>query len=96
MLCETCRWNERPGFVRVRRTRGCRDYDLTPCPDCGGQGIAHCCDGICEQPESHSATRTAAVSEPRGETAPLDLIFAAPGAPLATTAGLGAPACCDA
>jgi hypothetical protein len=26
-------------------------YDLIPCPDCGGQGIAHCCDGICEQPD---------------------------------------------
>ena len=23
---------------------------LIPCPDCGGSGIAHCCDGICEQP----------------------------------------------
>jgi len=25
-------------------------YELVPCPDCGGQGTAHCCDGICEQP----------------------------------------------
>ena len=25
-------------------------YELVPCPDCGGQGIAHCCDGSCEQP----------------------------------------------
>jgi hypothetical protein len=23
---------------------------MIPCPDCGGQGVAHCCDGICEQP----------------------------------------------
>jgi hypothetical protein len=23
---------------------------MIPCPDCGGQGIGHCCDGICEQP----------------------------------------------
>jgi len=51
MLCGTCRWNEPPGFVRVRRTIERDDYDLIPCPDCGGQGIAHCCDGICEQPE---------------------------------------------
>ena len=50
MLCDTCRWTERPGFVRVPRT-GQPDEccDLVPCPDCGGQGIAHCCDGICEQ-----------------------------------------------
>jgi hypothetical protein len=51
MLCETCRWNERPGFVRMRRAVQSKDYALIPCPDCGGQGIAHCCDGICEQPE---------------------------------------------
>ena len=24
---------------------------MIPCPDCGGTGIAHCCDGICEQPD---------------------------------------------
>ena len=50
MLCETCRWTGRPGFVQVRRNaqdeEGC---EMIPCPDCGGQGIAHCCDGICEQ-----------------------------------------------
>jgi hypothetical protein len=52
MLCGTCRWNERPGFVRVRRTlQRNEQYELIPCPDCGGQGIAHCCDGICEQPD---------------------------------------------
>ena len=52
MLCETCRWNERPGFVRVPRSAQASDrYALIPCPDCGGQGVAHCCDGICEQPE---------------------------------------------
>jgi hypothetical protein len=51
MLCETCRWNERPGFVRVRRTMERNDSELIPCPDCGGHGIAHCCDGICEQPD---------------------------------------------
>jgi hypothetical protein len=51
MLCETCRWNERPGFVRLRGAIEGHDYDLIPCPDCGGHGIAHCCDGICEQPE---------------------------------------------
>ena len=52
MLCETCRWTERPGFVRARgRRREDGKDDMIPCPDCGGQGIGHCCDGICEQPD---------------------------------------------
>jgi len=53
MLCDTCRWTERPGFVRVRgRSREDGKDGMIPCPDCGGQGIGHCCDGICEQPEA--------------------------------------------
>jgi hypothetical protein len=52
MLCETCRWNTRPGFVRAAGRRGEQSLEMIPCPDCGGQGVAHCCDGICEQPES--------------------------------------------
>ena len=53
MLCETCRWTERPGFVRVAGRAGRDDpADMVPCPDCGGQGIAHCCDGICAQPDT--------------------------------------------
>jgi hypothetical protein len=50
MLCETCRFTERPGFVRKPagpERDGSGEY--IPCPDCGGQGIAHCCDGICAQ-----------------------------------------------
>ena len=51
MLCDTCRWTGHPGYVRVARNAEANDaYELVPCPDCGGQGIAHCCDGICEQP----------------------------------------------
>jgi hypothetical protein len=52
MLCDTCRYTERPGFVRARGRAGKESADeMIPCPDCGGQGIGHCCDGICEQPE---------------------------------------------
>jgi hypothetical protein len=52
MLCETCRFSERPGFVRAPRTsESTARPEFVPCPDCGGQGIAHCCDGICEQPQ---------------------------------------------
>jgi hypothetical protein len=52
MLCEACRWSGRTGFVRApRKARVDERTDcLIPCPDCGGSGIAHCCDGICEQP----------------------------------------------
>jgi hypothetical protein len=51
MLCETCRYSGRAGFVRVAQNierNGC--HEMIPCPECGGQGIAHCCDGLCEQP----------------------------------------------
>jgi hypothetical protein len=52
MLCDTCRYTERPGFVRASgRAREGGIDEMIPCPDCGGQGIGHCCDGICEQPE---------------------------------------------
>jgi hypothetical protein len=50
MLCQTCRWTGRPGFVRAPRDIREDPLAIMPCPDCGGQGIAHCCDGICEQP----------------------------------------------
>jgi len=43
------------GFVRAGGQASSDDRideqsGLIPCPDCGGTGIAHCCDGICEQP----------------------------------------------
>jgi hypothetical protein len=56
MLCETCRWTERPGFV-LRRGADVgaagvpQPVSFIPCPDCGGQAIAHCCEGLCEQPQ---------------------------------------------
>jgi len=57
MLCETCRYSGRVGFVRAGGRTSTDDRaveQLTPCPDCGGSGIAHCCDGICEQPSTAS------------------------------------------
>ena len=63
MLCDTCRWTERPGFVRRPAALvtpvvgslpppGSEAAAFVPCPDCGGQAIAHCCEGLCEQPEA--------------------------------------------
>jgi hypothetical protein len=58
MLCDTCRFSERPGFVR-RDPAADADpaAEYLPCPDCGGQAIAHCCDGLCEQPEPDAAAK---------------------------------------
>jgi len=51
MPCETPRWTGRPGFVRIRRNVQMDDCrEMIPCPGCGGQGIARCCAGACEQP----------------------------------------------
>jgi hypothetical protein len=39
MLCETCRWSGRPGFVRVAQNVQQGDQcELIPCPDTGGNG----------------------------------------------------------
>jgi len=51
--------------VRVRgRSREDGKDDMVPCPDCGGQGIGHCCDGICEQPDLGTQQSSAAPREP--------------------------------
>jgi len=71
MVCETCRFTGRPGFVSAARM-GSGDSDgggLIPCPDCGGSGIVHCCDGICEQPElARNATDAGRNNSPGEET----------------------------
>jgi hypothetical protein len=36
-----------------------------PCPNCGGTGIAHCCEGECAQPDPTAATITDAWLEGR-------------------------------
>jgi hypothetical protein len=62
MICETCRWTGRPGFVRAAGDGSKRPVGsgMIPCPDCGGTAIAHCCDGICEQPENGSSKHASA------------------------------------
>jgi hypothetical protein len=34
MLCETCRWTGRPGFVRGGPNA--QDHEMIPRPECGG------------------------------------------------------------
>ena len=55
MRCETCQGR---GQVTERVDATCeptpqfhQDQASLPCPECGGSGITHCCDGLCEQPD---------------------------------------------
>ena len=53
MRCDTCQGSGKIEDV-VRHTDQAPTNSLAPaplpCPDCGGSGIAHCCEGLCEQP----------------------------------------------
>ncbi len=40
MICETCHGTGKIGPFPI----------AIPCPICGGCGVAHCCDGLVEQP----------------------------------------------
>jgi hypothetical protein len=55
MICETCRYNDPPGFVR-------KGAALEPCPKCGSTLIAHCCDGLmaCNDPIADAVDADAA------------------------------------
>ena len=55
MICETCRYNDVPGFIR-------NGAAFEPCPDCGGTMVAHCCDGLtaCNDPVEPSMDADAA------------------------------------
>lgn len=49
--------NDPPGICPKCKAQTCnsRCCVTAPCPDCNGSGVAHCCDGICEQPERDGA-----------------------------------------
>jgi DnaJ-class molecular chaperone len=60
MLCDACRDSGTPGFVRTQRQLfGGAARVLVPCPECGGHGIAHCCDGVCTQPDPQDGPEAA-------------------------------------
>ncbi len=48
MICEKCKGKGTIGYDTV--IGNTRHIKIEPCPDCTG-GVAHCCDGIQEQPE---------------------------------------------
>jgi hypothetical protein len=60
MRCETCHGS---GRISALHSQAIAETAMAPaglselpCPDCDGCGIAHCCDGICEQPAGDAAT----------------------------------------
>jgi hypothetical protein len=54
MKCERCQGS---GLV-PRRTESFYGPNVAPCPECNGQRIAHCCDGLREQPANDDEPET--------------------------------------
>lgn len=59
MICETCHGEGKVWCDSLAATGAVPDDPLRPqpclslwepCPDCGGCGFAHCCEGLREQP----------------------------------------------
>lgn len=48
MRCETCQ-GMGTSYKLAHIVRIGNEISPGPCPDCGGSGISHCCDGIREQ-----------------------------------------------
>jgi DnaJ-class molecular chaperone len=61
MICETCHGEGKVWCDSLQVTGVIPDDKLLhpqprfslrePCPDCGGCGFAHCCEGLREQPQ---------------------------------------------
>ena len=60
MICHCVAESPRPGWIVVVRAgpNGEHAVDYEICPDCGGSLIAHCCEGICAQPETSGPRST--------------------------------------
>ena len=56
MICTTCDGKGRvPKHPkRLRELAPLLFEERVPCPDCGGTGRMHCCEGLREQPEKRS------------------------------------------
>lgn len=52
MICPTCK-GERKQRVLVPMGANGTAYLDAPCDDCGGTGIANCCEGLQEQPDAN-------------------------------------------
>lgn len=49
MRCDTCHGVGKVWSGPFLTPHGERAGMMIPCPDCGGCGVAHCCDGMQEQ-----------------------------------------------
>lgn len=55
MRCETCK-GQGSRLIPIKHPLsdampGIYVGNAAPCPDCNGSGVAHCCDGLKEQPD---------------------------------------------
>jgi hypothetical protein len=51
MICEWCGGYGMLPIINIDKNTRPVICGEEPCFECGGTGITHCCDGICEQPE---------------------------------------------
>jgi hypothetical protein len=51
MRCEKCQGIGKVKGIACLHTGQSIEVEM-PCRECGGTGVGHCCDGLCEQPEA--------------------------------------------
>jgi len=52
MRCETCKGTGKTEHRSCFIAGLAYTHSMLPCPDCGGTGFAHCCEGLRETPEA--------------------------------------------
>lgn len=65
MICETCHGRR---FIERRAAGECPREE--PCPECGGFGIVHCCEGERAGNVETEAASLSRRNQPRGSTTP--------------------------
>jgi hypothetical protein len=51
MICDLCGGKRQVVILRTFMR------EVIPCPECGGSGVTHCCDGLREQPQTDTDWR---------------------------------------
>lgn len=57
MICPLCHGRRIRPVVIITVSGELIATEEMPCHECGGQGIVHCCEGDCVQPEPENAVR---------------------------------------
>lgn len=55
MICPVCEGHGNLPVVTINSSGRPVVTHRLPCPECGGCGIVHCCEGLQEQPETPDA-----------------------------------------